>query len=102
MTRNELGTFLEQHLNIAWAEDPEEQQFHFRNTDLHWYLQDERRATVVKCWKIEHMSPDELLLEINRGLMVEGITRITGYFTKISSWNPGKRAELRDRRKDTL
>lgn len=28
---------------------------------------------------------------------VDGITRITGYFTKISSWNKGKRGELRDR-----
>ena len=28
---------------------------------------------------------------------VEGITRITGYFTKISSWNKGKRGELNDR-----
>jgi len=28
---------------------------------------------------------------------VEGITRITGYFTKISGWNKGKLAELRDR-----
>ena len=30
---------------------------------------------------------------------VEGITRITGYFTKISSWNKGKIGELRDRRR---
>jgi ribonucleoside-triphosphate reductase len=28
---------------------------------------------------------------------VEGITRITGYFTKLSSWNKGKLGELRDR-----
>jgi ribonucleoside-triphosphate reductase len=28
---------------------------------------------------------------------VEGITRITGYFTKISSWNKGKTGELHDR-----
>ena len=28
---------------------------------------------------------------------VDGITRITGYFTRISSWNKGKIAELRDR-----
>ncbi|MBN2374414.1 anaerobic ribonucleoside-triphosphate reductase [bacterium] len=28
---------------------------------------------------------------------VEGITRITGYFTKISSWNKGKTGELKDR-----
>lgn len=30
---------------------------------------------------------------------VEGITRITGYFTKISSWNKGKLGELKDRQK---
>jgi ribonucleoside-triphosphate reductase len=28
---------------------------------------------------------------------VDGITRITGYFTKISSWNKGKLGELRNR-----
>ncbi len=28
---------------------------------------------------------------------IEGITRITGYFTKISSWNKGKIGELKDR-----
>ncbi len=28
---------------------------------------------------------------------VDGITRITGYFTRTSSWNGGKRAELQDR-----
>lgn len=28
---------------------------------------------------------------------IEGITRITGYFTKISSWNRGKLGELKDR-----
>ncbi|MCA1766339.1 MAG: anaerobic ribonucleoside-triphosphate reductase [Desulfobulbaceae bacterium] len=28
---------------------------------------------------------------------IDGITRITGYFTKISSWNKGKLGELHDR-----
>jgi len=45
------------------------------------------------------MSSDDLMQEINRGLLVEGITRITGYFTKTSSWNPGKRGELNDRKR---
>ncbi len=31
---------------------------------------------------------------------VEGITRITGYFTKISGWNKGKKGELKDRFKN--
>jgi len=30
---------------------------------------------------------------------IEGITRITGYFTKISSWNKGKIGELNDRKR---
>ena len=33
---------------------------------------------------------------------VDGITRITGYFTRTSSWNAGKRAELRDRVRSSL
>ena len=33
---------------------------------------------------------------------VEGITRITGYFTKVASWNPGKLGELKDRSKFTV
>lgn len=32
---------------------------------------------------------------------VEGITRITGYFTKVSSWNKGKKGELKDRYKNS-
>ena len=33
---------------------------------------------------------------------VEGITRITGYFTKVSSWNKGKLGELKDRYRSKL
>ncbi len=33
---------------------------------------------------------------------VEQITRITGYFTKVSSWNKGKRGELKDRFRNTI
>ena len=30
---------------------------------------------------------------------IEGITRVTGFFSKISGWNKGKIAELKDRMK---
>ena len=33
---------------------------------------------------------------------VEGITRITGYFTRLTSWNKGKLGELRDRYRNRL
>jgi ribonucleoside-triphosphate reductase (formate) len=46
-------------------------------------------------------------LKVSRGLVdqcpycssteVDGITRVTGYFSKISGWNSGKKAELTDR-----
>jgi anaerobic ribonucleoside-triphosphate reductase len=33
---------------------------------------------------------------------VDGITRVTGYFSKISGWNDGKQAELKDRYRSKL
>lgn len=33
---------------------------------------------------------------------IDGITRITGYFSKISSWNKGKLGELRDRNRESI
>jgi ribonucleoside-triphosphate reductase (formate) len=33
---------------------------------------------------------------------VDGITRVTGYFSRISGWNNGKRAELRDRARTSV
>jgi anaerobic ribonucleoside-triphosphate reductase len=34
--------------------------------------------------------------------MVDHITRVTGYFTKVSSWNKGKKAELKDRHRSQV
>jgi anaerobic ribonucleoside-triphosphate reductase len=34
--------------------------------------------------------------------MVDHITRVTGYFTKVSGWNKGKKAELKDRYRSPL
>jgi ribonucleoside-triphosphate reductase len=33
---------------------------------------------------------------------VDGITRVTGYFSKISNWNVGKKAELKERHRVTV
>jgi anaerobic ribonucleoside-triphosphate reductase len=49
--------------------------------------------------KLEELTPNELLFQINRGLDVECITRITGYFAKTRSFNPGKTGELKERYK---
>jgi ribonucleoside-triphosphate reductase (formate) len=33
---------------------------------------------------------------------IEGITRITGYFSRIPGWNKGKIAELKDRQRTKI
>ncbi len=99
MTKQELNNFLEDNTSVEWFDDIENEQLCFRNIHVEWYRNDENRKTAIKYWKIDEMSSDDLMQEINRGLLVEGITRITGYFTKTSSWNPGKRGELNDRKR---
>jgi hypothetical protein len=37
-----------------------------------------------------------------RGRDVEHITRVTGYFSKVSGWNKGKQGELEDRHRATV
>ena len=102
MHRQELDRFFAEQPHIEWLDDVDQEQLLFRNTELAWYQADANRATAIKYWKIDMLTPDALLGEINRGLELEQITRITGYFTKINSWNPGKRGELHDRRRWAL
>jgi len=102
MKQEELSVYLDNNKNIEWFDDAENQQFCFRNTDLAWYQKDAHRATAIQYRMLDQMTEQDLHHAINKGLMVEGITRITGYFTKTSSWNPGKRGELEERKKYSL
>ena len=43
-----------------------------------------------------------LLKRTHHGKNVEQITRVTGYFSKVNSWNKGKKAELKDRYRSNL
>ena len=101
MTFDLLSEFLEVNPHFEWVIDDEDESIHFRNTNLSWYSKPER-ATTIKLWKLEEMDVEDLIREVNRGLEVEGITRITGYFTKLNSWNPGKLGELKDRNRMTV
>jgi ribonucleoside-triphosphate reductase len=70
---------------------------YFRNTHLPFYANNPDACTRIDNELINRLSCDELLHEINRGLEVEQMTRITGYFTRVSQWNKGKLGELKDR-----
>ena len=100
MTRDEVDIFLEQNQHIVWAMGDD--AILFRNSNLPWYQEDEHRATRVTFDKLRELSPAGLTEAINKGLDVECITRITGYFAKTRSFNPGKAQELKDRYKPAL
>lgn len=100
MNKEELDQFLESNQNIEWQEAAD--AVLFRNANLPWYQEDAHRATRVTIDKLQQLTPDQLLKSINKGLDVECITRITGYFAKTRSFNPGKTAELKERYKPAL
>jgi len=51
---------------------------------------------------IEQRSWRQLSALCKQGRDVTGITRITGYFSKVPGWNAGKRQELKDRYRSGL
>jgi len=48
---------------------------------------------------IEMMNWRQLSARLKRGMDVNHITRVTGYFSFTGGWNPGKQGELKDRAK---
>ena len=46
---------------------------------------------------LEKNNINTIIVCLNRGLDVEQITRITGYYSTVQNWNKGKQAELLDR-----
>ena len=95
MKQAELSHFIEMNGHIECRSD--ERYMYFRNTRLPFYANNPDSCTRIDSALVTQLTADALLREINRGLDIEQITRITGYFTKVSQWNKGKRGELKDR-----
>jgi anaerobic ribonucleoside-triphosphate reductase len=95
MNQAELTHFIASNQHIECQSD--EKYTYFRNTRLPFYANNPDSCMRIENAMVAQLTFDELMLEINRGLDVEQITRITGYFTKVSQWNKGKRGELKDR-----
>jgi hypothetical protein len=92
MTLEELNAFLESNPQVSWAQDEE------GNLYLRHELFDKPEEKV----KIEPKALAELTVQklenvLVGGRNVEHITRVTGYFSRVSGWNKGKRGELLDR-----
>jgi len=95
MTLNDLNLLVRRGLEFKVKEN----SIWFRAPHLLWYQNHPEGYTEVTKEKFAEMTPDELYDAVTAGMDVEQITRVTGYFSKVRGWNPGKRAELRDRSK---
>lgn len=92
MTIEELNTFLEKNQDVEWAQDDEGNIFlrHVLYDQPHEKIKIEPRA-------LSGLTPQKLEKILIGGRNVEYITRVTGYFSRVSGWNKGKKGELKDR-----
>lgn len=92
MTLDELNAFLESNQNVEWAQDDE------GNILLRHTLYDDENSKVkIEPHALKNLSVQQLEQVLVGGRNVDHITRVTGYFSKVSGWNKGKRGELADR-----
>jgi len=92
MTVEELSAFLEKNLEVEWTQD-DEGNFYLRHTIFdkpHDKIKIEPKA-------LSELTAEKLQKILVGGRDVEHITRVTGYFSRVSGWNRGKRGELADR-----
>jgi len=102
MTGKELESWLEKHEYIEWKDVEDKKVMLFRNVNLPYYYKNPENSTQITYEKLQTMSGDELLGHINQGLQVEQMTRVTGYMSKVGSWNKGKLGELKDRERHSI
>ncbi len=95
MNKSELVRFLEENRQIECRFDGS--HTYFRNRHLPFYVNNPDSCTKIDNEVVEKLTAAEIMSEVNRGLEVEHITRITGYYTRVSQWNKGKLGELKDR-----
>lgn len=94
MTLDELNAFLEKNPSVEWAQD-EEGNLYLR----HAIYDGEHDKVKIEPRALAELTPQKLEQVLIGGRNVEHITRVTGYFSRVSGWNKGKRGELSDRQR---
>ena len=62
---------------------------------------DHHPITRISASAIAAQNWDTIRAACAQGLDVDHVTRVTGYFSRVASWNRGKTAELKDRHRST-
>ncbi|MFC1540631.1 anaerobic ribonucleoside-triphosphate reductase [Candidatus Margulisiibacteriota bacterium] len=92
MNLNELNDYLEKNPNVEWAKD-DDGNLYLR----HALFDKENEKVKIEPQALAELTPEKLEQVLVNGRNIEQITRITGYFSKVSGWNKGKRGELAER-----
>ncbi len=94
MTLEQLNKFLENNSQVEWRQD--------ENGNLylcHKQFDAEHEKVKIEPDALSKITPEKLEQILIGGRNVEHITRVTGYFSRVSGWNKGKRGELVDRQR---
>jgi hypothetical protein len=94
MTLDELNAYLENNPQIEWAKD-DDGNLYLR----HAVFDGEREKVKIEPKALNKLTPQQLDQILVGGRNVEHITRVTGYFSRVSGWNKGKKGELIDRQR---
>jgi Anaerobic ribonucleoside-triphosphate reductase len=97
MDLKELDQYLATRPHVLWLKD-DEGNFYFKHEE---YDKGEEKVKVTPT-ALAKLTPAELDKVLVAGRNVEQMTRITGYFSKVSQWNKGKLGELKDRQRVQL
>lgn len=92
MTHEELNSFLEANPKVEWAEE-EDGTLYFR----HAQYDSEHEKVKVTPDALSRVTAAQLEKILVGGRNVDQITRVTGYFSRVSGWNKGKIGELAER-----
>lgn len=97
MTIEELESFLENNEQIEWMID-EENNIYLR----HGHYDKEQEKLKIEPKALKELTVEKLEKILVGGRDIEHITRVTGYFSRVSGWNKGKKGELSERNRVSL
>lgn len=91
ITIEELSGYLEENTtDLSWHHNKQENALYIHS--------DKWNETIkIDLDRLDKLTLDLIKFKLKGGKDVAQITRVTGYFSHTTYWNPGKRAELRDR-----
>jgi len=92
MTFEELSEFLDKNRQVEWARDDQGNIFL-----RHSVFDGEGEKIKIEPKAFPNLTAEKLEKILVGGRNIEHITRVTGYFSRVSGWNKGKKGELSDR-----